>query len=582
MVVSETQITIGLATVVLFGVGSIWIALRFKFPSLLLLLPAGLVAGGGLDLVKPEELFGETLFPGVTLLVGLLLFQSGLQLRIRDLPIEARGAVFRMVTAGAAVTFVGGALAVWIIYSPGTDMAILAGAILVVSGPTVVGPLLQVVRPQEPAGSILRWESTVLDPLGAILGVVTLNLILASERAGLHPVFQMGWRLAAGAVVGAVAGLVLVFVMSRFLVTDNMEAAVALLFATVAFAAAEMMASEAGLFATVVLGMIAANQNLVPTARISGFGETLEVLIIGSLFIVLGALVDLGDLASGGWRVAALVAILVVIVRPFAAGISMVKSRLVPVRERMFLACLAPRGIVAVSTAAAFTGPLGEAGFAADFLLPMVFGVILGTGVIYGLSAGPVAEALGVRKPSAKGVAVVGNDQWLADLAGCLDAQSVPTMVITSSPLVRLEDSELEIVTASLRGTESDLRGKMDEVGVAEAIVCLEPGLSENLVTALLIERLGRRNVYRVAHGSETALERTMEKAAGTQAFGQDVSSDDVKRKVQSGLVLRVLGSHEIEDALVVVAVNPDGRANLNPYSQTPEPNDVQIGFPAS
>lgn len=582
MAVSDTQITIGLATVVLFGVGSIWIALRFKFPSLLLLLPAGLVAGGGLDLVEPQELFGEALFPGVTLLVGLLLFQSGLQLRIRDLPIEARGAVFRMVTAGGVVTFAGGALAVWAAYSPGTDMAILAGAILVVSGPTVVGPLLHVVRPREPAGSILRWESTVLDPLGAILGVVTLNLILASERAGLHPILQMGLRLTAGAAIGAVAGLVLVFVMSRFLVTDNMEAAVALLFATVAFAAAEVIASEAGLFATVVLGMIAANQNIVPTARISGFGETLEVLIIGSLFIVLGALVDLGDLAAGGWRVAAVVAILVGIVRPLAVGISMVKSKHVPLRERAFLACLAPRGIVAVSTAAAFTGPLDDAGFAADFLLPMVFGVILGTGVTYGLSAGPVAGALRVRRPSAKGVAVVGNDQWLADLAGQLNAQFVPTMVITSSPLVRLEDSELDIVTASLRGTESDLRGKMDQVGVAEAIVCLEPGLTDDLVTALLVERLGRRNVYRVAHGNETAIERTMGIAASTRAFGRDVSNDDVKRRIQHGSELRVLSSNEIEGALVVVAVSADGRANLSPYSQPPELNDVQIGFPTN
>lgn len=579
---SETQITIGLATIVLFGVGAMWIALRFNFPSLLLLLPAGLVAGGGLNLVEPEELFGETLFPGVNLLVGLLLFQSGLQLRIGDLPIEARGAVFRMVTAGAAVTFVGSALAVWVVFSPGADMALLAGAILVVSGPTVVGPLLQAVRPSEPTGSILRWESTVLDPFGAILGVVTLNLILASERAGLHPIFQMGWRLTLGATIGAVAGLALVFVMSRFLVTDNMEAAVAILFATVAFAAAELIASEAGLFATVVLGMIAANQNLVPTARISGFGETLEVLIIGSLFIVLGALVDLSDLAAGGWRIAAIVAILVIIVRPLAVGVSMVKSRLVPRRERAFLACLAPRGIVAVATAAAFTGPLGEAGFSTDFLLPIIFGVILGTGVIYGLSAGPVAGALGVRRPPAKGVAVVGNDQWLADLAGYLNEQFVPTMVITSSPLVRLEDSALGIVTASLQGTESDLRDKMDQVGVAEAIVYLEPGLTENLVTALLVERLGRQNVYRVAHDSETPLEQTTAKAARMRALGQNLSSHDVNRRIQNGSELRVLRSEEIDESLVIAAVGSERRVNLRPYSKPPEPNDIQIGFPAS
>ena len=114
------------------------------------------------------------------------------------------------------------------------------------------------------------------------------------------------------------------------------------------------------------------------------------------------------------------------------------------------------------------------------------------------------------------------------------------------------------------------------------AIVCLEPGLTDDLVTALLVERLGRRNVYRVAHGNETAIERTMGIAASTRAFGRDVSNDDVKRRIQHGSELRVLSSNEIEGALVVVAVSADGRANLSPYSQPPELNDVQIGFPTN
>jgi NhaP-type Na+/H+ or K+/H+ antiporter len=142
-----------LATIVIFGIGAPWIGRFFGFPSLLLLLPAGLLAGDVFGLVEPKELLGDTLFPFVTLLVALLLFQSGLQLRFADLPSEARRPVNALVTIGLAITFVGASLAALAILDIDTDLAFLLGAIVVVSGPTVVGPLLSTVRPREPTGS---------------------------------------------------------------------------------------------------------------------------------------------------------------------------------------------------------------------------------------------------------------------------------------------------------------------------------------------------------------------------------------------------------------------------------------------
>ncbi len=266
---SDNEIIIGLATIVVFGVGAQWIGRRAGIPSLLLLLPAGVLAGAVLGLVDPEELFGDALFPGITLLVSLLLFQAALGLRVRDLPRVARGPVLRLVTVGAAITFAGASAGVALILGVDADVALLVGAILVVSGPTVVGPLLAVVRPRDPSEAVLRWESIALDPIGATLGVVVLNLLLASG-GGVHPVLQMLGRLGVGVGVGAAAAVILVFVMSRFLVSDEMEAAVALLFAVAAFALAEVSLSEAGLFATTTLGFIAANQDFVPTSSDHG------------------------------------------------------------------------------------------------------------------------------------------------------------------------------------------------------------------------------------------------------------------------------------------------------------------------
>ena len=193
----ENQIIIGLVTIIVFGVGAQWVGRRTGVPSLLLLLPAGLLAGDVFGLVEPEEMFGDLLFPMVTLLLSLLLFQSGLQLRLEELPGEARSSVTRLVTIGLAITFIGGALAAVAFLDVPTELAVMVGAILVVSGPTVVGPLLDVVRPKEPTGTVLLWEGTTLDPIGATLGVVVLNLVVASDRGGVHPVLQ-GWPNAWG------------------------------------------------------------------------------------------------------------------------------------------------------------------------------------------------------------------------------------------------------------------------------------------------------------------------------------------------------------------------------------------------
>ncbi|MGI9577329.1 MAG: cation:proton antiporter, partial [Microthrixaceae bacterium] len=391
-------------------------------------------------------------------------------------------------------------------------------------------------------------------------------------------VLQMGSRLLLGAVVGAAFGAVLVFLMSRFLITDNMEAAVALLFAVGAFTVAELVLSEAGLFAAVILGIVAANQRVVPTSRISGFGETLEVLIIGSLFIVLGALVDIDDLIDQAWRIVALVAILVVVVRPLSVAVSMLRSSL-GWRERTMIGLVDPRGVVAAATAAAFAGPVASEGLDSDFLLPAVFGVILGTGVIYGLSARPVANLLGVRRPPAKGVVVVGNDQWVAEIAACLQQFGVPVLVITSDSAVRLACGKAGVETVSILDPETDLKERLEELGAAKALVHAHAGLTQNLVLALLTERLGRRHVYRVIPAGESSIERTLEKAATARAFGSEVTDEDLRRRIDAGATIHTVDSDAPASGgdLVLASINDDGWVNFRPAHGDDAPGEKRV-----
>lgn len=567
---SEQRIILGLATIVVLGIGAQWIAKRRDIPSLLLLLPAGLFAGNVGNLVDPEALFGDTLFPGVTMLVGLLLFQSGLQLRFDDLPQGARGPVIRLNTVAAMLTLAGASAAAWLVFRPGSSLALLLGAILVVSGPTVVGPLLDTVRPREPVGSILRWEGTMLDPIGATMGVIALNLVLATERGGVHPLIQMGARLGLGVFVGLVAGALLVFVMSRFLVTDQMEAAVALLFAVAAFSVAEYFLSEAGLFATVTLGLVVANQRVVPVARITGFGETLEVLVIGALFVVLGALVDITEMVERGWRIALLVVLLVLVVRPLSVWLSLWGTA-VPHRGRALIAWLDPRGVVAASTAAAFTGTLLAAGINADFLLPVVFGVILGTGVIYGLTASPVSSMLGLRRDPPNGVLFVGNEPWMADLARCLSDVGVRVLVATAGPVVDTDEHDSGVPRINALMEEGDLREALAAVSVGKAVVVPSEDLRVGLVIAALVEVLGRRKVYRVSSSNDGGIEKRMASAATAVAFGSEVTDESILAALETGARITELeGQCSGDGVLVLAIVDPDGTVHVGQHRTDP------------
>lgn len=581
---SADEATIGLATIVVFGVGCQWIARRIGIPSLLLLLPAGLLAGDVLGLVKPEELFGDLLSPLVTLLVGLLLFQAATQLHLRELPHDATTAVIRLTSIGLGVTLVGAVAATLVFLDVDTQLAVVAGAVLVVSGPTVVGPLLDVVRPRHPTASILRWEGTTLDPLGATVGVIVLNLVLAADRGGIHPGIGMGGRFVIGVAAGTVAAVVLIALMSRFWLTDDMEAAVALMLAAGAYTVAELLASEAGLFATVAMGVVVANQRTVATDRIQGFGETLEVLIIGTLFITLGALVDLDDLGHYLGPVVGITLTLVLVVRPLTVAASLARTR-VPWRDRAMIAWMDPRGVVAASTATTFTVTLNAAGFDADFLLPVTFGVILGCGVIYGLTAKPVAKALGVTEPRPTGVALVGDDPWLADFGRCLAGAGVDVLALTSTPSTPPADG---IDHVALSDGVHEVRRAIDEAPISRAVVSLDTGDALTLFEPDLVDRLGRRHVLTVPDAptgdvpGDDAAEpgaRLRPLRSTAPAFHGYASRADLHRRHTAGATVTVVPAPLPPGAVLLATVSPAGEVHLRRAPAAARPDDVLIAL---
>src|SRR5690606_37949634 len=299
------------------GVAAQWLADRLRIPVIIVLLVAGLLVGPVLGLLDPDELLGDLLFPVVSLSVGIILFEGSLSLGVRQL--RAAGPVaLSLVTVGAAVAFVLTTLLAVTVLGRLAHSAALLGAILVVTGPTVIGPLLRQVRPRGRLGPILRTEGILIDPLGAVLALLVFEVVEA-EQTGQAVVSILGTLAGvglSGALLG-LAGAALVWAAMRwFLVPDHLQQAVVLGTVLVVFALADHLQEESGLLAVTVMGLALANQRRVSVERVAEFNETLQVLLVSGLFLVIAARLDLDDLRADLGLNLLFLAALVLLVRP--------------------------------------------------------------------------------------------------------------------------------------------------------------------------------------------------------------------------------------------------------------------------
>lgn len=437
------SLLLGVATVFVLGLGAQWIAWRFRLPSILLLLIFGFVAGPVTGLLDPADLQGDWVFTFVAVSVGIILFEGGLSLRLDELR-EVRTAVRNLITVGVAITGVLATLGAYYLVGFNWPVAIIIGALLTVTGPTVVIPLLRHVRPTGRVGTVAKWEGITIDPIGAILAVLVLEtVILLNEpegREGLGGALaRLGEGLLAEAVVGAGAAVlgafVLILLLRRGLVPDYLQNPIALAVVIAVFALSNTLQEESGLLATVLMGIGLANQKVVSVRRIVEFKEDLRLLLLSLLFIVLAARLELSALSyvTGGSLL--FLAALMLVIRPLSVWVSLSRTEL-NAREKVFLAWLAPRGVVAAAVASLFSFRL-EPYFPeqAEGIVPVIFLVIVGTVAIYGLTITPLARWLGVAHPDPQGVLFVGAHGWARAFARALHEAEFSVLLVDSNPL---------------------------------------------------------------------------------------------------------------------------------------------------
>ena len=449
---SET-ILLGLGLIICLGIFLQWLAKIIKIPGIILLLPAGILVGPVLGLVNPNEIFGASLFPLVTIGVGLLLFKGGFELKIDKIQPDARKTVGRLISIGVIITFLAGALAAFYIFKIPTILAFLLAAILVVSGPTVVGPVLNIARPKQPVGHILLWEGITIDPIGASLGVAIISFITSQNP---NPFYDMFLTIIIGIFIGAFTAILYVLSEHSGRIPPNLNPLVALMFAIMAIVSAEMIFSEAGLFAALTMGFLMGNQKITPTIGVYKFNRTIEPLIIGMLFIMLASLVDLQALRKFIVPALLMVAIYIFIVRPLVSYISTIKLEY-SFSQRAFIGAMAPRGIVAASTSSLFAINLNNAGVSFPQLVPVVFTVIIATVAIYGLSAPVLSRKLDISMPDRNAVVLVGEQTWLLKLGQLLNHAGTSVLLLTSSKNSQLSGLREDIPFSIYSGPIAEL-----------------------------------------------------------------------------------------------------------------------------
>jgi NhaP-type Na+/H+ or K+/H+ antiporter len=506
-----------------------------------------IVAGRSLSLDIGRIIDTDQLLGLVSLAVGLILFEGGLSLNLRGI-VGVRRVVWLLVTVGAAITWVVTALAAWLLLGLEFPLAVLLGAVLIVTGPTVVGPLLRHIRPTGKSGSVLRWEGIVIDPIGAMIAVLVFEALSSGQGFLWHgQLFSTAGSMLRGAVqtilcggvVGSIAAGIVLLLLSRFWVADYLQVPVTLTAAIVALILSNQIVAESGLFAATMMGIVLANQSRVSVRPIVEFKESLTVMLLGMLFIVLSARIELNTLRQLQPTVILFLLVLVLVARPLAVLACSLGSAL-SWRERAFIGSMAPRGIVAAAVASVFALRLQSQNVPhAKLLLPYVFLVIVFTVALYGLSGAWVARRLGLAKAGNAGFLIIGADRLAREVAVVLANEGVELLLVDTSPanVTQARMEGLPSMPANALSAQVEERIELSGIG---RLLALTPSDDVNALAAVHYGKLfGRSATFQLTERGHAELVAARQKnhpeLRGRVLFGTQWTFDELQRRLSRG-----------------------------------------------
>ena len=505
------------------GVGAQWLAWRFRMPAIVLMLLAGLILGPVTGVFVPERDIGALLHPMISLAVAVILFEGGLTLNFRQLG-DARPVVKRLVLLGAPLGWLFSALALNWVAGLSWEASIVFGGIMIVTGPTVIAPLLRQARLQARPAQALQWEAIVNDALGALAAVLAVLVVLVrhSHLDGAMAVWVLAKGVGCSGILGLAGGYGIVGAFRRNLVPEYMKVPVLFVTVIVAFAGADMILPESGLLSVTVMGLVIANAKLPSYTEIYRFKESATILLVSGVFILLAAGVEFQTLRMLDWRALAFVLVVMLVVRPLTVMLSLIGTGL-PWNEKLLIALTGPRGVVLVAVSGVFAERLVSDGIGdGAMMVPLAFVLVMATVVLNGFTLAPMARALGLTVGERPGLMILGGSVFATGLAQALKKAEVNVLIA--------DPNRAHLLTARAVGVpyfHGDILSEAAEDSIEFIAYTTLLAASDNdayntLVATDLAPELGRDAIWQLARHKEEIARH----ALPTQLGGQHVNGN--------------------------------------------------------
>lgn len=458
-----------LAGIIVLGILAQWVAWKFKIPAILPLILIGLLVGpiaaeflskDGTKWIEPIWTGEKGLFPGeglyyfVSLAISVILFEGGLTLKRSEIK-NVGHSITKLITIGSAVTFFGAGLLANVIFGLSWELSFLFSGLIIVTGPTVITPILRNIPLKKDISTVLKWEGILIDPIGALVAVLVFEFISVEgdSRFTKTAVIEFGKIILFGTTFGFTFARALAFAINKNLIPHYLLNVVSLSTVLLVFVESEIFAHESGLLAVVVMGMVLGNGKLQNIKELLYFKESLSILLISILFILLAANINFEDLMLlYRWESALLFALIVFVIRPLAVFISTYGSKL-KIKEKVFISWVGPRGIVAAGIASLFGSKLIKQGIeGAEYITPLVFMIVLGTVLLNATTARLFAKIVGVFLEKSEGILIVGASKASIILANYLKTNGRHVVLIDSneSNIEKASKLGLEALTTNI------------------------------------------------------------------------------------------------------------------------------------
>jgi NhaP-type Na+/H+ or K+/H+ antiporter len=513
---------IELASILIISVLAQWFAWKVKVPAILPLIVIGLLLGpvstfftlDGSKILDGDQIFsGDLLFAFVSISVGVILFEGGLTLKLKEMRHQA-GVVRNLLIFGPIITLIGGGVAAHYLLGLDYRLAFLFGALIIVSGPTVVTPILRNVKPNEQINNVLKWEGILIDPLGALMAVLVYEFISSAQIANadtIEVLKEFVITVASGIFVGAVAALFLRWIMKRNRIPSYLRNIVALGLVVFAFTFAEFLSHEAGLMSTTFMGIILANTRVEEFKKILSFKEDVSIILISVLFILLSSRIEVNQIEKLGGNAVILFGVVILVIRPVIVWISTLSSKFTW-REKVFMSWIGPKGIVAAAVASLFSLQLtgGENTnidpAQAELILPMTFLVIVGTVILQGSTAKPIAKLLGVVRKDPSGFLIAGANENARFIADFLKKQGIYVILADTSKTNSREAQKrgFEVYEGSI--LSDNVYDDLDLTQVGKLLAVTSSAEINNLSLKYFEDEFNEDNLFRITSKNEMGM----------------------------------------------------------------------------